>query len=169
MLDLHAVELLNLLFILLETLVFKAVVIPVFLTVIIRRNQINRETEAYLSNFNSLVAMLIGIVLSYILAYSLQIEGVNTMYFSASVSATYAGIFIIVTRRKIITHIMGYMILENGIFLLSLAVGNEMPMIVNTGILLDIFTSVLVLGMFVNKIGNVFQSVEISKLSRLKD
>ncbi len=42
-------------------------------------------------------------------------------------------------------------------------------MIVNTGILLDIFTSVLVLGMFVNKIGNVFQSVEISKLSRLKD
>jgi hydrogenase-4 component E len=81
----------------------------------------------------------------------------------------YTGIFIIVTRRKIITHIMGYMVLENGLLLLSLAIGGEMPMIINSGILLDIFTSVLALGMFVNKIGNVFPDVEVRTLSSLRD
>lgn len=168
-LELKQVNALNLAFILTETLIFKAAAIPIFLQVIIRRNNITREAEPYVSNFFSLLAMLVGVVLSFLLAYSLHISHVNTIYFSASVSAIYAGIFIIVTRRKIITHIMGYMVLENGIFLLSLAVGNEMPMIVNSAILLDIFTSVLVLGIFVNKIGNVFQGVESAKLARLKD
>lgn len=168
-LELKQVNALNLAFILTETLIFKAAAIPIFLQVVIRRNNITREAEPYVSNFFSLLAMLVGVVLSFLLAYSLHVSHVNTIYFSASVSALYAGIFIIVTRRKIITHIMGYMVLENGIFLLSLAVGNEMPMIVNSAILLDIFTSVLVLGIFVNKIGNVFQGVESAKLSRLKD
>jgi len=168
-LELKQINALNLVFILTETLIFKAAAIPIFLQVIIRRNNITREAEPYVSNFFSLLAMLVGVVLSFLLAYSLSISHVNTIYFSASVSAIYAGIFIIVTRRKIITHIMGYMVLENGIFLLSLAVGNEMPMIINSAILLDILTSVLVLGIFVNKIGNVFQGVEIAKLSRLKD
>lgn len=168
-LELKQINALNLVFILTETLIFKAAAIPMFLQVVIRRNSITREAEPYVSNFFSLLAMLAGVVLSFLLAYSLHMSHVNNIYFSASVSAIYAGIFIIVTRRKIITHIMGYMVLENGIFLLSLAVGNEMPMIVNSAILLDIFTSVLVLGIFVNKIGNVFQGVESAKLSRLKD
>ncbi len=167
--ELKHVDALNLFFILTETLLFKAIMVPLFLRMTIRRNNINREAEAYVSNFFSLLAMLTGIVLSYLLAYSLRVAHVNTIYFSASISAIYAGIFIIVSRRKIITHIMGYMVLENGIFLLSLAVGNEMPMVVNSAILLDIFTSVLVLGMFVNKIGNIFQDMEIGKLSDLKD
>lgn len=168
-LELKYLDWLNLSFILMETLIIKAIVIPLFLMVLLRRNKINREAEPYISNFFSLLGMLVGIVLSYMLAYSLTIATVNTMYFAASVSAVYAGVFIMVTRRKIITHIMGYMILENGIFLLSLAVGNEMPMVVNSAILLDIFTSVLALGMFFNKIGDVFQDAEIGKLSRLKD
>ncbi len=168
-LELKHVDALNLFFILTETLIFKATLVPLFLRLTIRRNNIKREAEAYVSNFFSLLAMLSGIVLSYLLAYSLRISHVNTIYFSASISAIYAGIFIIVSRRKLITHIMGYMVVENGLFLLSLAVGNEMPMIVNTAILLDIFTSVLALGIFVNKIGDVFQEIEIGKLSRLRD
>jgi hydrogenase-4 component E len=52
---------------------------------------------------------------------------------------------------------------------LSLAVGNEMPMLVNLGIMLDIFASVLILGIFLNKIGDVFKDVDVSQLSSLKD
>ena len=59
--------------------------------------------------------------------------------------------------------------LENGIFLFSLALGSEMPMIVNIGILLDLFTSVLLLGVFVNRINEVFHTVEIDTLTELKD
>ena len=64
---------------------------------------------------------------------------------------------------------MGYLILENGIFILSLAVGNEMPVMVNIGILLDIFVSILVLGIFVNKVGDVFKETNVEQLNQLRD
>ena len=64
---------------------------------------------------------------------------------------------------------MGFLVIENGVFILSLAVGNKMPMLVNTGILLDLFVSVLVLGIFVNKIGDVLKDVDVEQLQNLKD
>lgn len=64
---------------------------------------------------------------------------------------------------------MGYLVIENGVFILSLSTGNKMPMLVNTGITLDIFISVLVLGVFVNRMGNTFEEMSIDNLTNLKD
>ena len=64
---------------------------------------------------------------------------------------------------------VGYLIIENGIFLLSLAVGSEMPMMVNLAILLDVLIGVLVFGVFINRIGNTFESTRIEQLSNLRD
>ena len=64
---------------------------------------------------------------------------------------------------------MGYLVIENGVFILSLAVGTEMPMLVNLGILLDIFASVFLLGIFVNRIGDVLKDVDVDQLKNLKD
>src|SRR5436190_1777057 len=61
------------------------------------------------------------------------------------------------------------LVFKNGIFLLSLALGGEMPMFVNAAILLDIFTSVLIMGIFFNKLKEYFQNTDISQLSQLKD
>jgi hydrogenase-4 component E len=78
-------------------------------------------------------------------------------------------LYLIVTRKKIITHVIGYIIIENGVFVLSLAVGNEMPMLVNLGIMLDIFASVLILGVFFNRIGDLLKDPDIDHLRNLKD
>ncbi|MBK9735812.1 MAG: hypothetical protein IPO92_12915 [Saprospiraceae bacterium] len=86
-----------------------------------------------------------------------------------SLSTLFTGLYVIVTRRKIITHVLGYLIIENGVFILSLAVGNEMPLLVNLGILLDIFASVLLLGIFVNKIGDEMKDMDVGLLTSLKD
>lgn len=168
-LELHSIDPLNLAFILIETLVVKGVAIPLFLVKVINRNQISREMEANISAFSSLLAMTLGIALSFALAYRVSQDTEHMLFLTGALSSIFAGIFLIVLRRKIITHIMGYMVLENGIFMLSLAVGSAMPMAVNAGILLDILTSVLVLGVFVNRIGDRFQSVEIEQLARLRD
>jgi hydrogenase-4 component E len=168
-LELRSIDVYNLLFILLETLVVKAIVIPLFLVRIIKRNKITREAEPYVSDFMSLVAVTLGIILGVVLAHRVSSDYSQTLFLAGSIAGIFAGIFIIVTRRKIITHIMGYMVLENGIFVLALAAGSEMPMLVNAGILLDIFTSVLVLGVFANKIGDVFRDIEIGKLAKLRD
>jgi hydrogenase-4 component E len=63
-----------------------------------------------------------------------------------------AAMFIIVNRKKVITHVLGYMIFENGIFLLSLSMAGEMPIIVDLGVMLDLFVGIFLLGIFVNAI-----------------
>ncbi|MNE36628.1 hydrogenase 4 membrane subunit [compost metagenome] len=64
---------------------------------------------------------------------------------------------------------MGFLVIENGVFILSIALGNEMPMLVNIGILLDIFASVFLLGIFVNKIGDVMKEQDVEQLRNLRD
>jgi hydrogenase-4 component E len=159
----------NLIFILFETIVFKTIAIPVFLNYIIKKNHIVRETQPFLPDFLSVVIITCIILSSFILSNVIIGVFIRNIFFLASVSALLSGLFIIITRKKIVTHIMGYLIMENGVFILSLSAGNKMPMLVNTGITLDIFVSVLVLGVFVNRIGNTFEEMSVDNLTNLKD
>jgi hydrogenase-4 component E len=159
----------NLLFILLETLLFKTLVIPLFMKSVIRKNKITREAEPFVSHFVSLAVITLLLVGAYLGASTINIGNLDIVFFVVAVSTVFVGLFIIISRKKLITHVMGYLVIENGIFILSLAVGNEMPMMVNTGILLDIFVSILVLGIFVNKIGDVFKEQDVEQLNHLRD
>ncbi|MBL0323086.1 MAG: hypothetical protein IPP80_12080 [Ignavibacteria bacterium] len=166
---LHSVDVLNLSFILVETILVKGLLIPLMLLRTIRKNGIVRETNPTVTHFQSLLVVTVIIVLSFILASNIHQEHLRVGYFTASVSAVFVGLFIVMTRVTIITHMIGYLILENGIFLLSLAVGNEMPLAVNTAILLDLLTSVLLLAFLVDKVGETFQTVDVHDLNELND
>lgn len=167
--ELIEINVANLVFVLLETIIIKAIAIPMFLKYILDKNNITREAEPFVSNFVSVVIVTIIIVGSFFLTSVVQDTYVRKIFFIVAFSALFTGLYIIITRRKIITHVMGYMVLENGVFVLSLAVGNKMPMIVNTGILLDIFVSVILLGIFADKIGDVFEEQDVEQLRNLKD
>lgn len=167
--ELIEINTVNLIFVLLETVVFKTILIPVFLNYVINRNNITREAEPFLSNFVSVV-IITGIILgSFLLSNTIHDTHLRKIFFIVALSALFTGLYIIITRRKIITHVMGFLIIENGVFILSLAVGSEMPMLVNIGILLDIFVSVLLLGIFANKIGDVLKEQDVEQLKNLKD
>lgn len=168
-LELSEIDTLNLVLILLETIVFKAILVPLFIARLIRRNKITRSAEPYLPNFISLIITTIIVIITILLANSIQDTRLDKMFFIVALSTLFTGLYIIASRKKIITHVMGYLIIENGVFILSLAVGNEMPMLVNLGIMLDIFASVLILGIFLNKIGDVFKDADVDQLNNLKD
>ena len=159
----------NLIVILLETIVFKAVAVPYCIERIIRHNGITRETEPFLPHFVSLLIVAGIIVGSILLSGSIDDIILDKFFFVGAVSSIFTGLYLIVSRRKILTHVVGYCVIENGVFILSLAVGNEMPAMVNLGVMLDIFASVLILGILANKIGDVFHDVDIDSLSSLKD
>jgi hydrogenase-4 component E len=159
----------NLVLILLETVVFKAVAVPVFLGYLIKRNKITRDAEPYLPNFISLLITTLIVVVTVLLAGSVKDTNLDKLFFVVSLSTLFTGLYLIASRKKIITHVMGYMMIENGVFVLSLAVGNEMPGLVNLGVMLDVFASVLILGIFLNKIGDVFRDADVDQLSNLKD
>ncbi|MDR1153681.1 MAG: hypothetical protein LBL04_03140 [Bacteroidales bacterium] len=167
--QLHDMNWGNLAFVLLETIIFKTLLIPMFLKNIIRRNGITREAEPFVPNFVSLIIITLMIVGSFLGASTISMGNLDTVFFAVAVSTVFVGLFIIISRKKIVTHVIAYLVIENGIFILSLAVGNEMPMLVNSGILLDIFVSILVLGIFVNKIGDVFKESDVEQLNQLRD
>ncbi len=167
--ELNELTTLNLVLVLLETIIFKAIAVPVFINYIIKRNKITRETEPFLPNFVSLIIVTVIIVITILLSNAITDVKLEKISFIVALSTLFTGLFIIGTRKKVITHVMGYLVIENGVFILSLAVGNEMPLLVNLGIMLDIFASVLILGIFINKIGDVLKNVDVDQLRNLKD
>ncbi|HAO20544.1 MAG TPA: hydrogenase, partial [Desulfobacteraceae bacterium] len=94
---------------------------------------------------------------------------VRPLYFGTSVSTIIIGLLMIVTRKKIITHVIGFMLIENGIFCLALSIAKEMPFIVALGVLLDLFIAVYLFGLFINKIHDTFAETDVQTLSHLKD
>jgi len=167
--QLKDIETWNLVLIMLETIVFKAIAVPMFLGYLIKRNKITRVAEPYLSNFMSLIIVTAIVVITVILANSIKDPLLDKIFFIVSLSTLFTGLYFIASRKKIITHVMGYLIIENGVFVLSLAAGNEMPNLVNLGIMLDVFASVLILGIFFNKIGDVFKDADVDRLTDMKD
>lgn len=162
---------LNFILLLIETLLVKAYIIPLFLRKILIQNNIFRDTEPYIPNFYSLVISSIILFVGFIISslHGQSFENLTTLYFGVSISTIIISLFFITTKKKIITLIIGYIMLENGIFLLSLSVAKEMPMIVNLGILLDVFIAVFILGLLTNKINSVFEELNVCNLCNLKD
>jgi hydrogenase-4 component E len=146
--ELGEVNTLNLIFIVAETIVFKAFLIPYLLNRIIRASGVTKVHRQAMPGFYLLLLSILALLLSVILAHSLVNHFVNTIYMTIALFALFTGLLMIVTHKLIISHLIGFLIIENAVFIFSLAVGNEMPMLINAGILLDIFVGVLILGFF---------------------
>jgi hydrogenase-4 component E len=167
-LELKEVHIIQLIFVLLETLVFKAIFVPLFLKRI-TKNKIHRHQHGPIKGYYSVLIAIAIIILSFISAHLMHDEYLQVKYFTAATSSILIGLFIAISNRDLVTHLISYLVIENGIFLLSLALGSDLPMFVNAAILLDIFTSVLIMGIFFNKLKDYFQNADISHLSQLKD
>jgi hydrogenase-4 component E len=171
--ELQSIDVVHLIFILLETLVFKAVFVPLLLHRI-TKNRGHRHhhppIKSYYSVFISTVIVIGCFLISYAIHDQLTINADQQVkYFMAAMSSILVGLFIAINNRDLVTHLVSYLVIENGIFLLSLALGAEMPMFVNSAILLDIFTSVLIMGIFFNKMKDYFEDADAGQLSKLKD
>jgi len=146
--ELNEVNTANLLFIVSETLIFKTVVLPYLLTKIINRSGVTKVHRLAMPGFNLLLFSIFGLLISVILAKILINPYINTIYLAIALFTLFTGMLLIVTHKLIISHLIGFLIIENAVFMFSLAIGNEMPMMINIGILLDIFVGVLILGFF---------------------
>jgi hydrogenase-4 component E len=142
----------TLLFVASETLIFKVIVVPYFLLRIIEKTGIERVHEKAMPGFYSILFVSVGLLISIVVSFSMNTTPVNVIYFIASFFAVYTGLFMIITHKKIFAHLIGFLVIENAVLLLSLAIGSQIPMLINIGILLDIFVSVLILGIFVMRL-----------------
>ncbi len=163
--------LLNLAFLTIETLIVKSIVIPWFLYRILKKTRANRDVAANIPHFYCLViasVILLGgfLVSNYFIS---SMKMISPLYFGVSAATIIISLWLITIKHKIISNVIEFITMENGIFLLSLSVAKEMPMLVNLGVLLDVFIAVYILGLFVNEINKEFNDLEVAHLSELKD
>jgi len=167
--SLKKIDLFDFIFILTETILIKSLIVPWFLNKVRRHNKLNRIQETSIPVFFSIIVVVISLIFSFLLSSFLNSNQIHTQYFTVAFASILFGIYFIIIHKNIFSHLVGYLIIENGTFLLSLAVGSVMPIMVNLAILLDVLMGVLVLGVFINRIGDAFDSTKIDQLSRLKD
>jgi len=153
------------------TLALKGVVIPGFLVHAMRGANIQQEISPVLSFMSSLFLGAIGTGLALVFSYSLPLadEHTNILLVPVSFSTVWTGFLMLTTRKKAIMQVLGYLLLENGIFLFGLLLLDAIPFLVEVGVLLDLFTAVFVMGIIIHHISREFSSISTEHLSELKE
>ena len=169
LLRLHTLDWMELSFIITETLIFKALVVPGILMRVIKKTGINRISSTGTSQFNSLMLSITALTISAILTYYVADQTINMIFFGVALYALLTGLILIVLRSRIFTHMVGFLVIENGVFLFSMAIGVEMPLLINAAIMLDILLSVLMLGMFMTKVDKHIHTDDSDSLTHVKD
>jgi len=153
------------------TLVLKAALLPWILHRLVRSLRVKGEVEALI---NIPTTMLFGLALA-IVAFNVALP---ISEFSSTVSRGTLGIalatvllafLMMITRRKAITQVVGFLAMENGLFLAATSATYGMPMVVELGIALDVLVGVIILGVFFFQIRDQFDSLDIHHMERLKD
>lgn len=170
LLRLHTLNWIELAFIVTETLVFKAIVVPYILFSVIKKTKTRSISTSGSSQVHSLLLSVAALVASASVTYYLADTSVNTIFFGVALYALLSGLILIVLRTRILSHLIGFLVIENGVFLFSMAIGVEMPILINLAIMLDILISILLLGIFMTKIDDkIHAENDTDKLTHVKD
>jgi hydrogenase-4 component E len=153
------------------TVGLKGIVIPRFLVHAMREADIQHEVTPIVNFMGSLLLGAVGTGLGIVFSYTLPLaeHDTNSLIVPASLSTVWAGFLLLTARRKAIMQVLGYLLLENGIFLFGLLLLEATPFLVEIGILLDLFTGVFVMGIIIHHISREFASTSTEHLTELKE
>jgi hydrogenase-4 component E len=153
------------------TLLVKGALIPGMLLRALRDAAIRREVEPFIGFLPCLLFGALGTGASLIFARTLPLaqEHMGSLLVPAALATVWTGFLVLTTRRKAITQVVGYLVLENGIFIMGLTLLQAMPFMVEMGALLDLFVGIFVMGIILNHIRREFSSLDTAHLSALKE
>jgi hydrogenase-4 component E len=154
----------------LTLIVVKVILVPRYINKIILDLDIKRVIEPTIQQIVFLLLVIATMIIIFLISSLIsQSTRLDVIPFASGFSAIAIGIYIIIFRKKLIVHVCGFLVLENGIFLFGTAVASELPMMIELGVLLDVFVVVFLMGIALNKIRSTFEGFEVSHLGRLKD
>jgi len=161
----------HLVLIVVSIILAKGALIPILIMRAIRKAEIQREFEPFIGYIPSLVLGALFTSLAFIFAARLPLapEHEGLLFVPASIATLMCGFLVLMGRRKAISQVIGYLLLENGIFVFGLLLADAMPLMVEAGALLDLLVGVFVMGIVINHISREFSTLDTSRLSALRE
>lgn len=152
-------------------LAVKAVIIPALLLRSAREAGARREVEPYVSLHLSVLLGALLVMLSLWLAHGLvpPDRGLAPLLMPAGFATLLLGFLMLVARKYAVTQVVGYLMLDNGVFIFGQTLAGAVPVVVELGILLDLLVAVFVMGIAIHHIGREFDHIDTRVLTTLRD
>ena len=148
----------------------KVVIIPRYLRRLEQRVGAERESQPYINIATSLIISGLLVLLAY--AVTRPLVAVSKLptrgALPLAMGLIFVGLFVVVTRRKALTQVVGFLVLEIGISLLAILGTYGIPLIIELGVFLDVLMGFMAMQVFVYHIHGTFQSIDVEQLNRLK-
>ena len=153
--------------------ILKALILPHYLDRMRIHLKVTREIEPYINNATSLILAGLLVLLAYaITRYVSPLMLVSTLPTRSGIPLAmgliFVGLFVVLSRKKALTQIIGFLVLENGIVLLAALGTYGIPLIVELGVFLDVLMGFLVMQVLVYHIQDTFESIDVDQLNQLK-
>ncbi len=152
-------------------IVLKGFAIPVMMSHALRDVQIKREVEPLIGILPSIILGALATVFALLFASQMPLtnENLSKLIVPSAIATILVGFILLTTRFKALTQVIGYLILENGIFIFGVLLMEAMPMVIEMGVLLDLFVGIFVSCIIISKINQSFSSMDTRILSSLKE
>jgi hydrogenase-4 component E len=155
----------------LATLLIRGIAIPMFIYLAIKKVAIHREVEPIIGYHASLLAGLVLIVAATFVSpkFNLPQTAGNSLLLPTAITLLAAGMFLLMARRNAIAMVLGYIVMENGIYLVGSGFSVRTHHIVEFGILLDVLAGVMIMAVILQNINQAFDDVDTALLRSLKE
>jgi len=152
-------------------LAIKAMFIPWLMFRAIRETAIRREVEPLIGYVPSMLLGGAGVALAFAFSRGLPLPTpeMHAFLVPTALATVWTGLLLVVSRRKAVTQVLGFLVLENGVFVFGLLLTDFMPVMVEAGVLLDLLAAVFVMGIVMFHINREFSSLDTDALASLKD
>lgn len=154
-------------------LILKGILLPLLLCMAMKKAGVKRELEPIVG-YSFSAAVVLGLILfSFYITGKLGIPAgaanLAEVAIPAALSTLMCGLFIVISRKKALTQVIGFLVFENGITLFGAAVMREHPLVVELGILLDVLVLVFIMGIAIHQISREFSHIDADRLNQLDD
>lgn len=153
------------------SIALKGAVFPNLLLRALRGADVRREVEPLVSYGMSLLIGIIALPAALWMGGRLPLPDpqMSSLLIPAALFTMMVGLFLIVSRKKALTQVLGYLAIENGIYAIGMALAQEQPLLIEMGILLDVFVAVFVMGITLFRISREFDDIDTDQMAALKD
>jgi hydrogenase-4 component E len=141
------------------TVLVKGIVFPKLLLRTLRSAEVRREMEPFVGYTTSI---LVGLL-------PLPVPTRSPLMVPLALFTIMIGLFAVVSRRKALTQVLGYLVMENGIYAFGLTFAHNQPLLIELGTLLDVFTAIFVMGIAIFHINREFDHIDTDLLNTLRD